>query len=118
MERIGDICVFRVDGESRLDRAVRLIADGIRMAREQGCGKLMVVTTGLSGLAVPTVTERLCMVRDWAEAAQGRVTLAVVTHADLIDPERFGVVAAASFGMTGNVFTGEEAALAWLGEQA
>lgn len=117
MERIGDIGVFRLEGESRLDPAVKQVADAIRTAREGGLRKLMVVTSGLTGLGPLTVADRLRMVREWADATQGRLVLAMVTHPDLIDPERFGVVAAANFGMHGNVFTSEAPALAWLGEQ-
>lgn len=117
MERIGDVGVFRLEGESRLDPVVRRVAEAIRLARDGGLRKLMVVTSRLTGLGPLTVAERLRMVREWADATQGRVILAMVTHPDLIDPERFGVVAAASFGLHGNVFTSEGPALAWLGEQ-
>lgn len=117
MERIGDIGVFRLEGESRLEPAVKRVAEAIHDARELGLRKLMVVTSGLTGLGPLTVAERLGMVREWADATQGRLVMAMVTHPDLIDPERFGVVAAASFGLHGNVFTSEAPALDWLGEQ-
>ena len=117
MERIGDVGVFRLEGEFRLDPAVRLIADAIRVARDGGLSKLMVVTSGLIGLGPLGVAERLRRVREWAEATQGRIALAMVTHPQLIDLERFGVVAAAGFGLQGNVFTSEGPALARLEEQ-
>jgi hypothetical protein len=117
MDRIGDVGVFRLEGEYRLEPAVKLVADAIRLAREAGLRKLMVVTSGLTSLGPLTVSERLGMVRAWAEATGGRVMLAMVTHPNLIDPERFGVVAAASFGLHSEVFTSEGPALAWLGEQ-
>lgn len=116
MQRIDDMGVLRLEGELRLELAVRAGSDGIRLAREQGFGKLMIVASGLTGLGPVTVTDRLSLVRNWADAAQGRVTLALVTSPDLIDPERFGMVAATRFGLAAAVFTTEDEALAWLKE--
>jgi len=62
------------------------------------------------------VAERLHMVRTWAEVAAGRMRVAVVAPASLMDPERLGVVAARGFGLDGNSFLREDEALAWLRE--
>ena len=40
----------------------------------------------------------------------------MVVPGDLIDPDKFAVVAAANFGFTAEVFTGEADALNWLRE--
>jgi hypothetical protein len=40
--------------------------------------------------------------------------MVVVARPEFIDPERFGVVAAANFGLTVQVFEREEDAFAWL----
>ncbi len=40
--------------------------------------------------------------------------VALVARPDFIDAERFGVVAAANFGLTGQVFEGEDEARGWL----
>lgn len=54
------------------------------------------------------------MVRAWAEAAQGMLRVAIVVSPEFVDPEKFGVIAAANFGLVGNVFDSEAGALAWL----
>ena len=117
MLRIDDMGIVRLEGDLRLDRAVRVASDGIRMAREQGLRKLMIATLDLRVPGPVTLTDRLAMVREWADAAQGRVCLAVVARPELIDAERFGVVVAAGLGLVANVFTREDEALAWLGQQ-
>jgi hypothetical protein len=86
----------------------RLVADGVPHLLLDG---------SLVPFASPTLVERLQMVRTWAEAADGRLRIAMVAPAALIDPERFGVVAAGNFGLSAQVFVHEEDALAWLREE-
>ncbi len=57
------------------------------------------------------------MVREWAAAAQGALRLAMVLQAELIDPQKFGMVAARNAGLVGDVFTEEPQARAWLAAQ-
>jgi hypothetical protein len=54
------------------------------------------------------------MARSWAEAADGRLRVAMLVRPEFIDPERFAVVAASNFGLTSQVFDQESDALAWL----
>ena len=114
LEEIDGIGVFRPVGACSAKQAAHLFTLAIERARERSLGRLLVVITGLSGFAPPTLSERHLMVRAWANAAQGRVRVAMVTTPDFIDPEKFGVVAAANFGLTANVFSNEAAASAWL----
>ena len=116
LERIDDFGVFRPMGSCTFQQAVQLIASAITSAREQGLDKLLLVITGLTGFNPPSLSERHEMVRGWAEAAQGRLKLAMVTPPELIDPERFGVIAAANFGLRSYVCTSESDAIAWLHE--
>ena len=55
----------------------------------------------------PTLAQRMAMVRRWAEVADGRLRIAMVAPARFVDPERFGVVAAGNFGLSGQVFLHE-----------
>jgi hypothetical protein len=57
---------------------------------------------------------RLSMTREWADAAGGVVSVAIVCRPESIDPEKFGVTMAASFGFVANVFESENEALDWL----
>ncbi len=97
-----------------LSGAITLISKAILFAREQRIRRLLVDITGLSGFAPPTLSERFRMVTDWANAAEGRVKLAMVAHPNMIDPERFGVTVAQNRGLNGNIFSSETEALTWL----
>lgn len=96
---------------------MRDVSAAILMAREQGLHKLLVVIAPEAlDVEPPGVAARHAMVREWAEAAQGMVTIAVVVPPTYIDPEQFGVVTAANFGLAGNTFSNEAEATAWLRE--
>lgn len=110
----GDIAQFLPVGEFRFRPLAALVTNAITEVRARGLRDLLVDITGARGLAPPSLGERHGMVRDWAEAAQGKVRLAIVVPPEFIDAQRFGVVAAANFGLVGNVFEGRDEALAWL----
>lgn len=118
IELVDDIGIFRPVGSFRFQQVVALVTEVIIRARERGIGKLAVVTYGLSGFQPPSLSERHWMVREWVEASQGKLKVAMVVPPEFIDPEKFGVVAAANFGVTSEVFTSEADALKWLREQA
>jgi hypothetical protein len=56
------------------------------------------------------------MMRRWARAADARLKLALVIPPEFFDPERFGEISAANFGLAGKGFLTEAEALAWLRE--
>ena len=72
---------------------------------------MLVITTEATGFEPPSTADRHGMVREWAHASMGRVAIAMVVLPAFIDSERFGVVAAANFGMASNVFDCEADAL-------
>ena len=98
--------------EDRLGPAVRRVAEAIALARATGTRRLLVMVP--RNLGVLSVPQRLDMVRLWAEASGGRVRVAVVAPAGMLDDERVGTVAAAGFGLEGQAFTDEASARAWL----
>ena len=112
MEGRNDIETVVLADVARVGPAVRRVAEAIRVAREGGAHRLLVVIP--ADLGQPTLAQRLEMVRLWAEAAQGRVRVAVVAPEAMLDSERVGTVAAAGFGLEGDAFTDEAAARAWL----
>ncbi len=113
-EVVGDHAQYRPRGEMSFHEAVRLVASGIEHAREHQIKKLMVVTLGFSGLQTPNVFDRYYFIQEWAKAAAFAVEVAVVTRPEMMDPQRFGVTVANNIGFISNVFSSEEAALAWL----
>ena len=114
LEVAEDIGYYRLSGSHGLQQSVQAIVEAIAAAREQGLRALLVDLLEAQGFNPPSVTERHCMVRAWAEAAQGMLRVAMVVPSALIDPNKFGVIAAANFGLVGDVFNSEAEALAWL----
>jgi hypothetical protein len=115
VETVDGIGIARLDPASRLDQAIVAVSAALVEARQAGLARLMVVVPE-SGLEAPSVAGLLQMVRTWADLAGGRLRLAIVAPAGMMDPERLGVVAARGFGLDGNSFVHEDEALAWLRE--
>jgi hypothetical protein len=114
LEKMNGFAVFRPSGTMTFPQAVQAVAEAIAQARDEGVDKLLLVGTGVSGIESPSVAERHQMAREWADVAQGRVAIALVVHPALIDPEKFGVLAARNFGLIADVFVSEADAIAWL----
>jgi hypothetical protein len=115
---VGEGAEYRPGGPVAVAQAVRLITSAIAWAREQGVGKLLVVVPPLTPAEPPSLGARYFFVREWADAARGKVTLALVVPVELIDPKRFGVTVARNSGFRANIFATEREARAWLAEQA
>ena len=117
LEMVDGVPVVRLMATQRLlDHAIDAATVVIRRKVEQGQPHLLLDAKDAS-FDAPSLVDRLRMVRQWAEAAGGRVRIAVVAPPEFIDPERFGVVAAGKFGLAGQVFEGEAEAIAWLHEE-
>ena len=110
------LATCRVPGTLALSAAVQYIEDAIAETRRQQCDRLLVDAGALTRIAPVSLGLRHEVVRRWAMAAEGAVRLAIVLPPHLIDPESFGVTAAANFGMVANRFATEEEARAWLSE--
>ena len=91
-----------------------LVEQAIRYARENKIPKLFFNGLQLTGLRSPTLPERYFFSRQFAAAAQGKVQMALVIEAHLIDPEKFGIQVARNAGMNADVFDNESDALAWM----
>src|SRR5688572_12810691 len=114
LELMDDVAVARLQARERVfDRAVESIARLIRETVVKGLPHLLLDVRD-AAFDSPSVVDRMRMVRQWAEAADGRLRIVVVARPEFIDPERFGVVVAANFGLTVQVFEHEEDALSWL----
>jgi hypothetical protein len=110
----GDIAIFRPVGHVSLEQAIDLVKGAIASARTLGVTKLLVVATHLEGFESPGVGARHYMSREWAGASAGMIRIAFVPKAEMIDPEKFGVMVARNFGASADVFRSEAVALAWL----
>ena len=116
LDAVDGIPVVRLTSLHGLERMVELVARAIRQAVARHWPHLLVDAAGVA-FEPPSLAVRHRVVRHWAEAANGRLRLALVVRPDCIDPEHFGAVAAANFGLAGQVFDRETDALAWLREE-
>ena len=96
------------------DDAVRAAKATILAAKSHRLGEVLINATDITGFDPPSVSTRHALVRELAFAADGAVRLAAVLRKDMIDPHKFGVVAARNFGFTMDVFACERDALEWL----
>jgi hypothetical protein len=113
IEVVRDCAYYHPAGRVPLDEAMALLAHAVAYAREHRIPKLLVNAVGMD-FPSPSLPERYFLARKLAATAQGEVQLALVVHAHMIDPERFGVMVARNAGMNVDVFSVEAEALEWL----
>ena len=112
---VDGIALARVPaGPWTFPQAVAAVERILLAAVASGFARVAVDATAVHGMKPPSIGQRHAMVRTWADAAAGRLVVAVACAPELIDAERFGVVAAANFGLRSNVFANVDEALAWL----
>jgi hypothetical protein len=110
----GDRGLYRPVGSVGFDEAVSRIRAAIACACSARATDLLVDTTALIGFPSPDTLQRFLAAVAWAEEATGRLRLAMVARAEMIDPEKFGVTVARNRGLVSNIFTTEAEARAWL----
>lgn len=109
---VDGVAVYRLVGDFRFRQVVERIAAAIDQAYRHGHTRFLVDVADATGFDPPSLADRHWMVRQLAEAAQGKVRGAMVVRPAFIDPQKFGVVAAANFGLVSNVFQRQEEAMA------
>jgi hypothetical protein len=113
-EQIGSRGFYRPVARVSFENAIDLVAEAIQTAREMGLADLLVNTSGLTGFADPSVFARYSMATKWAETAGSTLRVALVARAELIDPQKIGVLIMQNRGGNGDVFTSEADALEWM----
>ena len=113
-EQVGKRGFYRPIGNVTFERAVDMVAGAMSHARSLGLHDLLVNTTGFTGFAPPSIFARHALAVKWAESAGSGLIVAMVARAEIIDPEKIGVLMAQNRGASGDVFHTEAAALAWL----
>ena len=113
-EIVGDHAEYRPTGHVSESQMVRLVASALVFAREQHIGRLLVVTSDLTGFRPPLIADRYFFIKRWAEASGHIVRAALVARPEMIDCQKFGVTVAANNGFIADIFASEDEALAWL----
>jgi hypothetical protein len=110
----GKRALYRPTARVSFEQAVEMAAEAMLQARALGATSLLINTFGLTGMAPPSIFARHALAVRWAESAGAHLHVAMVARAELIDPEKIGVLMAQNRGVSGDVFTTEAAALTWL----
>ena len=105
---------YRPQGTVSFDKAVALIRGAIAAALRNQVRGLLVDTTALDGFASPDTFDRFLAVVEWADEGSGGLRLAMVARAEMIHPQKFGVLVAANRRLVSNIFATEAEARAWL----
>ena len=106
--------IYRPTCEVSFPEGVALISEALRHCVKNNISSIVINTTGLTGFKPPDTMDRYSMGEEWAAAGAGSIIVAVVARAELIDPQRFGLIVARNRGQSAEVFTSEEEAVAWL----
>jgi hypothetical protein len=113
-EQVGTRGFYRPVGEVSFEQAVDMVASAMRHARSLGLTDLVANTTLLTGFSPPSVFARYAMATKWAENSGPMLRVALVARADVVDPQKIGVLMMQNRGGSGDVFVNEADALAWL----
>ena len=113
-ETVGTRGFYRPLAQVSFEQGVEMVAQAMQTARELGLADMLVNTTGLTGFPVPSVFARYAMMTRWLESAGSALRIALVARAELIDPQKIGVLMLQNRGGSGDVFTNEAEALKWL----
>jgi hypothetical protein len=113
-ELAGTRGFYRPIAQVSFEQAVDMVAEAMRHARALGLADLLVNTTRLTGFASPSVFARYAMATQWAENTGPTLRVALVANAELVDPQKIGVLMMQNRGGNGDVFNDEASALAWL----
>jgi hypothetical protein len=114
-EQVDKRGYYRPVGEVTFDQAIAMVATAMIYARENGMAELLANVRGLRApYSTLTVFDRYSMAVRWADAAGTGLRVVLVTRPEMMDPDKIGLLMAQNRGVTGEVFTDESEALAWL----
>lgn len=114
-EQVDKRGYYRPVGEVTFDQAIVMVATAMIYARENGMAELLANVRGLRApYSTLTLFDRYSMAVRWADAAGTGLRVVLVTRPEMMDPEKIGLLMAQNRGVTGEVFTDESEALAWL----
>jgi hypothetical protein len=91
-----------------------LISRAVVLCRKQKIGKLLIVSTGVTGFHPPEISERYNFVERIASDAASLVKIAHVASPEWVRSGKFGVMVAKNRGLDAENFHTESAALEWL----
>ena len=113
-EVLGKRGFYRPTGQVSFEQATQMVVEAIQHARSLGLASLLVNSQGFTGIAVPSIFARHQLALKFAESAGSKLHVAMVARAELIDPQKIGVIMGQNRGLSNDVFTNEAEAILWL----
>jgi hypothetical protein len=114
-EQVDKRGYYRPVGDVTFENAVTMVADAITYARENGMTELLANVRGLHAAnSNISIFDRYAVVVRWADCAGIGLRVVLVARPELIDPDKVGLLMAQNRGVSGEVFTNEAEAIAWL----
>lgn len=108
---------YTAEGVTTLAETVALVTEAIRYCHDRKVPRLLVDLTQLGGFPPPEVHDRYRFAHEWAQAARGKLILAVVAREEMLDRERFGILAAKNAGLRAYVSISVPESREWLLKQ-
>lgn len=115
VQHLDDDClVVHVNGALSLGQARAIALDAISQTRGGEVRRLLLDFTDADLAAVPTLSERFEILREWADAAPAPLSLAVAAREEMLDPDRIGEIMASRLGLRAHAFNDAVDALLWV----
>jgi hypothetical protein len=106
--------VFCPVGQASFDEMADLISRAVLRCRQKKIEKLLIDSTGVSGLQPPGMAERYNFVERIASNAKSSVKIAHVASPEWVRSGKFGVMVAKNRGLDVKLFHSATTALEWL----
>lgn len=106
--------LFRPVGEFSFDEMAHLMSRVVLLCRKQKIGKLLIVSTRVSGFHSPEISGRYNFAERMALDAASLVKIAHVANPEWVRSGKFGVTVAKNRGLDAKNFNSEAEALKWL----
>ena len=114
-EQVDKRGYYRPVGDVSFQKCVAMCAEAMTYARQNGMTELLANVRGLNAsFASVTIFDRYEMAIRWAESAGSSLRVVLVARPEMLDPDKIALLMAQNRGATGEVFTSEAEALAWL----
>jgi hypothetical protein len=114
----GRRAVYRPSGELPPGEAARMVRDALRYSAKQGARELLADFSAVTLTRLPCVVSRAEYIREWQEAAQKTVRLALVVRPEAMDTGNFGNLFARNIRFDAQIFTSLIEASVWLKARA
>jgi hypothetical protein len=113
-EQKTEHAVFCPVGQASFDEMADLISRAVLRCRQKKIEKLLIDSTGVSGLQPPGMAERYNFVERIASNAKSSVKIAHVASPEWVRSGKFGVMVAKNRGLDVKLFHSATTALEWL----